>query len=117
MTGRDRHALSSIRRDDVPMLVAFLRGYLHEDFAAVHGIPTRAFDAFWTDAASLERQRFLKDWERFLRAGEGARWSEVRAALEALGASWTPPTRQAFTDLERAVAAKRGGSRRSRPLL
>ena len=114
MTDRDNHALSSIRRDDVPMLVAFLRGYLHQDLADEHGTPSRAFDAFWADASSVERQRFLKDWGTFIRAIGGVRWSQVRAAFGMLGASWTPPTKQAFASLERAVEAKHGSGPRSR---
>lgn len=114
MTDQDARALSSIRRDDVPMLAAFLRGYLHEDLADEHGTPSRAFDAFWADASSVERQRFLKDWARFMRASGGVRWPAVRAALGGLGASWTPPTRQAFTALERAVDAAQTGAPRAR---
>lgn len=119
MTDRDAHALSSMRRDEVPMLVAFLQGYLHQDLADEHGTPSRAFDAFWADASTAERQRFLKDWARFMRASRGVRWPVVRAALGGLGASWTPPTRQAFTALERAVLAtgsRAPRARRSRSL-
>ena len=55
MTGRDRPAprLDAAHRD---ALIAFVRGYLHEDVLAEYGSAEGAAHAFAEDASDAERQ-------------------------------------------------------------
>ena len=106
MTDRSSLTIASIVPADVPALAGFARGYLHQDMVEEHQTLVRAFDTFWADADAAERRGFLKNWEVFDRLAARASWTDVRAALERLGAVWTPGNRRSFRSLARAVGAK-----------
>ena len=50
--GQDSVQAKGLRREAFPALRAFLRGYLHQDYAAVHGSMRAAADAFRADASA-----------------------------------------------------------------
>ena len=56
-----------LRRDAFPSLMAFLRGYLHEDFPEVHGSLRGAVTAFSKDASPDERRRLADELAALLR--------------------------------------------------
>ena len=83
-----------------PALTEFLRGYLHEDFAAEHGTAAAAAAVFCRDASPAERA---------LLAGEIATLVAIAAALPVrrlrrfvtgdLGSAWEPGSLDEFADM------------------
>jgi hypothetical protein len=92
-------------RSELPMLSAFLSGYLHEDFVAEHETPEGAIRAFARDATAAERRRLASDLERYLALSTGWSWRDVKRGWASLGGAWTPRSRQALAAFAAAVDA------------
>lgn len=93
-----------------PALVAFFRGYLHQDAGQEHGSVELAFDQFWDDAAADERAAFARQWRLFLTRIEGRAWHRLERRLLPLGLAWMPQAGSGFSRLrahihERMLAA------------
>ncbi|MEP6592634.1 MAG: contact-dependent growth inhibition system immunity protein [Acidobacteriota bacterium] len=84
---------------DFPELHQVLAGYLHEDFPERYGTPEAALRAFHGDADRGERRRFAREAKRFLALSSSLEFAEVQEILSRLGCRWTPPSREALTDL------------------
>jgi hypothetical protein len=89
----NKSSLRPVLRSEVPALVAFLAGYLHQDLLEEHASPDGALRAFMEVATAEERQRLAGDWHIF--HSRTATWplAAVRHALSDLGSAWVPPTR------------------------
>lgn len=93
---------------DYPALSAFLRAYLHQDFADAHGCPREAARAYRRAASPADWDALLRDWHRFLRAHRGAGLDEARAHLrDSLGCGWHP---RRWHDLARLLPKPSPGS-------
>jgi hypothetical protein len=85
---------ATLRREAFPTLTAFVRGYLHEDFPAIHG-SVRAAAAFSRDARPDERRLLAQELESLLRATSARPARELRRFVAAeLGSRWEPGSRQ-----------------------
>jgi hypothetical protein len=85
--------------DAFPHVVAFLRGYLHQDFAQEYGSAAEARDAFLEDCTPAERRAFREECVQLRRALSGLSLPEARRALaEGLGSAWRPVTRRDIDD-------------------
>ena len=95
-----------LRREAFPALRGFLRGYLHQDFAAVHGSIRDAAAAFRAEASDAERDRLVQELESLahLFASRPARLLHVFMTDE-LGSAWAPESRQQLTELLEALRA------------
>jgi CdiI immunity protein len=82
-----------VLRTDVPALVAFLSGYLHQDLLEEHASPEAALHAFMAVASPAERERLAADWHTFYTRTAAWPLTAVRRALADLGSAWVPPTR------------------------
>ena len=60
-----------LTREAFPALRAFLRGYLHQDFEAVHGSLRAAADAFRADASPAERDQLVQELVSLTASGGG----------------------------------------------
>jgi hypothetical protein len=89
-----------LRREAFPSLMAFLRGYLHEDFPEVHGSLRGAVAAFSKDASPAERQVLADELESLLGAMAGRPARELRRFVTAeLGSRWEPASREELAEL------------------
>jgi len=95
-----------LRGDAFPALRAFLRGYLHQDFPAVHGSIRDAAAAFRADASADERDRLVQELESLahLFASRPARLLHEFMTHE-LGSAWEPESRRELTELLDALRA------------
>jgi hypothetical protein len=85
---------ATLRREAFPTLTAFVRGYLHEDFPAIHR-SVRAAAAFSRDASPDERRLLAQELELLLRATSARPARELRRFVAAeLGSRWEPGSRQ-----------------------
>ncbi len=91
--GERRPAAAPDGSDRFPHLVAFLSGYLHQDFALDHRTPAAALAAFLADARADERVALRDEWRRFRAGTDGLQWREIRDRFAALGGAWRPPSR------------------------
>ena len=95
---------SRFNRAAFPHLSAFMRGYLHEDFADHHRTALAAAHAFLMDAAEEERMEVAGDAERFAMLTGRLSLAEIKAQLDGLGGAWTPRSR---AEADRVLAALR----------
>jgi hypothetical protein len=85
---------ATLRREAFPTPTAFVRGYLHEDFPAIHG-SVRAAAAFSRDASPDERRLLAQELELLLRATSAQPARELQRFVAAeLGSRWEPGSRQ-----------------------
>jgi hypothetical protein len=85
---------ATLRREAFPTLTAFVRGYLHEDFPAIHR-SVRAAAAFSRDASPDERRLLAQELESLLPATSARPARELRRFVAAeLGSRWEPGSRQ-----------------------
>jgi hypothetical protein len=107
MTTRKRSARAPsgrpVLRTDVPALVAFLFGYLHQDLLQEHASPEAALRAFMAAASLEERERLIADWRTFHSRTSGWPLAALRRALIDLGSAWVPPTRARLEALFAAI--------------
>jgi len=95
-----------LRREAFPSLMAFLRGYLHEDFPEEHGSLRGAVEAFCRDASLDERQQLVTELEALLRALHGHPARELRHFVTTeLGSRWEPGSRDELAELLELVRA------------
>ncbi len=81
-------------------LTAFVRGYLHQDYAHVSGSPAAALEAFWRDASDRERQQLARDLEALSRQLAGADPAKVIDVLTGrFGSGWLPAGREDIDQL------------------
>jgi hypothetical protein len=108
MSARKRAARTSsskpVLRTDVPALVAFLSGYLHQDLLEEHASPEAALRAFMVAATPAERERLAADWHTFHTRTAAWPLPAVRRALTDLGSAWVPPTRSRLEALFAKIA-------------
>jgi hypothetical protein len=81
--------------DAFPHVVAFLRGYLHEDFAQEYGSAAEARDAFLEDCTPAERRAFREECARLAENLAAMSMPEARRVLtQVLGSAWSPASRE-----------------------
>lgn len=102
---RDRdEALTACRR--LGALGEWVRGYLHEDYAAEYGGAAGAARAFCREASPAERRRLRADWHAFRTLTEGWRVDDVAVMLTTgLGGSWIPSSARDLAAVGRALDA------------
>jgi hypothetical protein len=97
--------------DRYPVLHAFARGYLHEDFESEHGSPEAALKAFLAAAPPAERRALAGEAARLSRRIDGWPVARVRMLLQdELGGAWWPARTRDAQSLLSAAAKARGGS-------
>lgn len=90
-----------------PGLVAFFRGYLHEDFPEEHGSADGAAAAFCRDASPAERQSLAREIDALTEVTGDWPAAALRALVTgALGSRWRPASVKEVRALLRAL---RGG--------
>ena len=95
-----------LRRDAFPSLMAFLRGYLHEDFPEVHGSLRGAVTAFSKDASPDERRQLADELAALLRVvGDRPERDLKRFVTAELGSRWEPGARDDLAELLELVRA------------
>ena len=88
---RVRRPAPEVTRGALPLVAAFLRGYLHQDWEADHETPEEARDAFLEDASLEDREAFLRECEAFhTRTASLALADVARVLQDALGSAWQP---------------------------
>jgi hypothetical protein len=101
---------------ELPNLTAFVRGYLHEDYAAEYGSATAAAEAFARDASAAERKALARELERIAGALENRSRGEVtRFFAETLRTGWTPASQQELRTLLATIRARDRTGRGSAP--
>ena len=106
--GQDSVQAKGLRREAFPALRAFLRGYLHQDYAAVHGSVRAAADAFRADASADERDQLVRELESLAEIVTATRTRALRGFIsEEMGGGWLPKSREEILEL---LDALRGGS-------
>jgi hypothetical protein len=74
-------------------LESLCSGYLHQDFAVVHGSAVDAVRAWLADATPRDAITLASEWRRFLNITHGMDVdARVRALHGACGGSWAPTT-------------------------
>lgn len=74
-----------------PHLQSLCGGYLHQDFAAVHGSAARAVQAWLADVSVDDARELSSEWRTFLNVTNGMTLPERAEALRELaGGSWAP---------------------------
>ena len=101
MTKRRRTQTSrALSGDPFPALRAFLRGYLHQDFAAVHGSVRAAAEAFLADASAEERKRLIGELETLVETVGKQKTRSVRGLItDGLGSGWMPRSKEEILEL------------------
>ena len=84
---------SRFNRAAFPHLAAFMRGYMHEDFAREHRTALAAAKRFLTDASEDERMEVAGDAARFSLLTARLSLEEIRPQIDGLGGAWNPRTR------------------------
>ena len=84
---------SRFNRAAFPHLSAFMRGYLHEDFAQEYRTALGAAKQFLADASVDERMEVAGDAARFSLLTARLSLEEIRAQIDGLGGAWNPRTR------------------------
>jgi hypothetical protein len=105
MTKRPRtQASRGTRGGAFPALRAFLRGYLHQDFAAVHGSVRAAAEAFLADASADERNQLVRELESLVEVVTGPKARALRAFIgDDMGSGWMPKSRDEIMELLEAI--------------
>jgi hypothetical protein len=94
-----------LRGDVFPALRAFLRGYLHQDFAAVHGSVRAAAEAFLADASADERDQLVRELEALSKIVTGHKVRALRGFIgDELGSGWIPKSREEILELLEALS-------------
>jgi hypothetical protein len=89
-----------LTRETYPALRAFVRGYLHQDFEALHGSIRAAARAFLADASTAERDQVIAELESLIRAVEGRSPQVLRELLaDEMGSGWAPSSHDELIDL------------------
>jgi len=97
-------AAPGLRRDEFPALTTFVRGYLHEDFAEVHGSPQAAASAFCADATHSERSQLAQELATLISLGTGKSMRDLQRFLtRELGSRWEPTSRDELAALHDLV--------------
>ena len=78
------------RPADYPAVAAFLRGYLHEDFAAEHESAAAALTCYLEDSSPQERAALAAESVRLLAAVSKMRARDLPRLVSALGGAWQP---------------------------
>jgi hypothetical protein len=93
-----------LRGDLFPALRAFLRGYLHQDFAAVHGSLREAAEAFVADASADERDQLVRELESLAAVVTGHKARALRGFItDEMGSGWMPRSREEILELLEAL--------------
>ncbi len=88
---RVRRPAPEVTRGALPLVAAFLRGYLHQDWEADYEAPEEARDAFLEDASPEERRAFLRECEAFHTLTASLDLADVSRVLQdSLGSAWQP---------------------------
>lgn len=88
---RARRPAPEVTRVAFPLVAAFLRGYLHEDWAADYESAVEAREAFLADASAEERHAFALECGAFQTLTARLTVDEmVRVLHESLGSAWQP---------------------------
>jgi hypothetical protein len=88
------------------MIRSWLRGYLHEDFAAEHGSPEDAVKAFCRDATPGEIRRLSDEWRELVSLTAEWEIEAISAMLTRdLGGAWAPASKRELSRVTRALAA------------
>jgi hypothetical protein len=107
MTKRPRRERSltprGLTREAFPALREFLRGYLHQDFEAVHGSLRAAADAFRADASPAERTQLTRELESLAALVADLPARPLRQFIEDLGSGWMPKSREEIQELLAAI--------------
>jgi thermostable 8-oxoguanine DNA glycosylase len=105
-TRREPGPPRGLRRDAFPALRSFLRGYLHQDFEAVHGSLRAAADAFRADADADERDQLAQELESLAALVANLPARALRQFIEDLGSGWVPKSREEIQELLTAIRAR-----------
>ena len=98
--GQDSGQAKGLRRDAFPALRAFLRGYLHQDYTAVHGSMRAAADAFRADASADERDQLVSELESLAKLVTATRARALRGFIsKEMGSGWIPASREEILEL------------------
>ena len=105
MTKRPRTQPSrGLRGDLFPALRAFLRGYLHQDFATVHGSVRAAAEAFLADASADERDQLVRELESLATLVAGHKARALRGFIgDEMGGGWMPKSKAEILELLEAI--------------
>ena len=101
--GEAKRRSRGLSRDAFPALRAFLRGYLHQDFEAVHGSVRAAADAFRADASPAERDRLTQELATLAARIADLPAGPVRQFIEDLGSGWMPDSKEEIEELLEAL--------------
>jgi hypothetical protein len=97
-------ALARCRR--LKALRGWLRGYLHEDFAAESGGAAGAAAAFCREATPAEVRALRLDWHAFRALTDGWPLDEIaRVLTHELGGAWVPGSVRELAAVGRALDA------------
>ena len=100
MTKRRRTQTSRALSGDLPALRAFLRGYLHQDFAAVHGSVRAAAEAFLADASAEERKQVIGELETLVETVSKQKTRSIPGFItDGLGSGWMPRSEEEILEL------------------
>ncbi len=87
-------------------LRAWLRGYLHEDYAVEYGGAAGAAEASRRDATPAEACALKADWQTFRALTDGWPLDEIaRVLTHDLGGSWVPASPRELAQVGRALDA------------
>lgn len=99
-------AVPPVKRVDYPAVCEFLEGYMHQDFAQVHGSADAAARAFVADANADERAALLKEWRALLKATAALPADRIGDLFtHQLGGMWSPVSREEVEALLTALTA------------
>ena len=102
--GQDTTRVRGLRREAFPALRAFLRGYLHQDFTAVHGSIRAAAEAFRADASAEERDQLVRELESLADILTAHKVRALRDFIsEEMGSGWMPKSREEIMELLGAI--------------
>ena len=97
---------TGLRRQAFPAFAAFVRGYLHEDFAEVHGSVSAAAAAFCADANPVERQALAQELSKLVTITADRPLSEFQRFVQReLGGAWNPDSQTELEDLVKLVSS------------
>jgi hypothetical protein len=93
-----------LRGDLFPALRAFLRGYLHQDFKAVHGSMRAAAEAFLADASADERDQLVRELESLMEIVSTRKTRSLRGFIaDDMGSGWMPKSREEILELLESI--------------
>jgi hypothetical protein len=93
-----------LRGEVFPALKAFLKGYLHQDYAVVHGSVRAAAEAFRADASPDERDQLVRELESLSEIVTGHKGRALRGFMGGeMGSGWIPKSREEILELLEAI--------------